>query len=141
MKNELDFSEQFAVGNEASVERLVTQEDVCDMARISQDYNPIHVDEEYACNHRFGRCIAHGLFGLAMIYKLLGTDLPGKGTVVLSQNIRYRAPIYIGDKVTARVKIEMVNAEKKRLTLSTVCIDQAGQTLVDGTTDVLVLWD
>lgn len=139
MKNEMTFSKMFALGTEAVMERCVTKEDVAEMAKVSQDNNPIHVDEKYASTHRFGRCIAHGLFCLSMISKLLGTDLPGEGTVLLSQNIRYRAPVYVGDVVTARVRIETVNEEKKRLTLSTVCFDQTGKTLMDGTADVLVL--
>jgi len=139
MRNEVDFSSKFAVGTGASMKRCVTKEAVADMAKVSQDYNPIHVDEGYARSHYFGRCIAHGLFCESMISRLLGTDLPGEGTVLLSQNIRYLAPAYVGDTVTARVRIERVDVEKRRLKLSTTCIDQTGKTLVDGTADVMVL--
>ncbi len=139
MRNEVDFSNKFAVGAEASTKRRVTKEAVADMAKVSQDYNPIHVDEEYARSHYFGRCIAHGLFCESMISRLLGTDLPGEGTVLLSQSLRYLAPVYVGDTVTARVRIEWLDAEKRRLKLSAVCVDQTGKTLVDGTADVMVL--
>lgn len=139
MRDETDFSNRFAVGTVASTKQRVTKEAVADMAKVSQDYNPIHVDEEYARGHYFGRCIAHGLFCEAMISRLLGTDLPGEGTVLLSQNIRYMAPVYVGDTVTARVRIETVDAEKRKLKLSATCFDQTGKTLVDGTVDVMVL--
>jgi len=139
MKHEMDFSSKFAVGTEASTEQRVTKEAIADMAKLSQDYNPIHVDEEYARSHYFGRCIAHGLFCESMISRLLGTDLPGEGTVLLSQSFRYLAPVYVGDTVTARVRIERADVEKRRLKLSTACVDQTGKTLVDGTADVMVL--
>ncbi|GBL43789.1 (R)-specific enoyl-CoA hydratase [Verrucomicrobiota bacterium] len=100
---------------------LITEEDVRKFADISGDHNPVHLDEEYAKQSRYGRRIAHGLFSASFFSGLFGTKLPGRGCVYAAQNLKFRRPVYIGDMVVATVTVVSVDVTKKRVLFSTVC--------------------
>lgn len=126
------------VGAVATMQRKILESDIVQMADLSGDHNPIHLDEEYAKTTRFGKRIAHGLFCTAMISALLGNELPGLGTVIMSETMRFLAPVYIGDTILAQVKVESINPEKRRAELSFECRNQDDRQLMTGTVKVMV---
>lgn len=123
--------EDLRVGMTASFSRTVTEADIVLFAGVSGDTNPIHLDQEYAAKTRFNGRIAHGLLSAGLISAALGTRLPGPGAVYMSQSLRFRAPVHIGETVTATVEITELFADKKRAAFRTVCT-VAGQTVIDG---------
>lgn len=126
-----------ALGTRASLTRTITEADVIAFAELSGDRNPIHLDAEYAAQTRFGRRIAHGLLSVGLIGALLGNQLPGPGAIYLSQAIRFRAPVYLGDTVTATVEVIAVSEEKRRVTLGTTCTNQRSEQIITGEAIVL----
>ncbi len=120
------------VGDTASMSRTITQEDIEKFAELTGDSNPVHLDGEFAKKTRFGRRIAHGMWGASLISAVLGTTLPGPGTVYLSQSIKFQAPIYAGDTVTATVTVTKVRDDKPILTLDTTCTNQDGKVILTG---------
>lgn len=120
------FFEDLEVGMSASLLRTVMQSDVVGFAELSGDRNPVHLSEHFAVKTPFGGRIAHGLFTASLISALLGTKLPGPGAIYLSQTLNFRAPVRIGDVVTAQVEVIEINPERKRARLHCEC-------LVDGT--------
>src|SRR6266404_8040344 len=128
------------VGDTASLTRTITDADIRAFAELSGDRNPIHLDDEYAATTRFGRRIAHGMLAASLISTVLGTELPGIGTVYLSQNSQFVAPVYPGDTVTARVTVRKIRNDKPIVTLDTICENQRGEMLIKGEAVVLALW-
>ena len=126
------------VGDSAEVSRTVADEDVRAFAELTGDRNPIHLDEEYAASTRFGRRIAHGMLGASLISAVLANELPGRGTVYLSQTLKFTAPVFLGDTVTARVVVKHVREDKPVVTLETVCTNDRGERVVEGEAVVLV---
>lgn len=120
------------------MQKTVCEADILQFAELSGDYNPVHLDEAYAKATRFGGRIAHGLFCSAMISALLGMELPGLGTIILSENMRFRYPVYINDTVIAQVQVAAIDPEKNRATISFVCKNQFGKILMDGNAEVTV---
>lgn len=106
-----------------------------DIAKISGDMNPIHLDEEYAVQSRFGKRIAHALFCINGISMILGNYLPGNGTILLSQTFKYRKPVYIGDDIQIIVKVVNILSHNKYV-LRTLCKNQFGDIVLDGETEV-----
>jgi 3-hydroxybutyryl-CoA dehydratase len=125
------------VGDSAEASRTITDEDIRAFAELTGDRNPVHLDDEYAAGTRFGRRIAHGMLGASLISALLANELPGSGTVYLSQSLRFAAPVYPGDTVTARVEVSRVREDKPIVTLETVCRNQRGELLIEGEAVVL----
>src|ERR1700716_1735419 len=117
------------VGDTASLTKTITDSDIRAFAELSGDRNPIHLDDEYAATTRFGRRIAHGMLAASLISTVLGTELPGTGTIYLSQNSRFLAPVYPGDTVTARVTVTNIREDKPTVTLETICENQSGELL------------
>ena len=126
------------VGDAAEVSKTITDEDVRAFAELTGDRNPVHLDEEYAARTRFGRRIAHGMLGASLISAVLANELPGRGTVYLSQTLKFTAPVFLGDTVTARVTVRHVREDKPVVTLETVCTNDRGERVVEGEAVVLV---
>ena len=126
------------VGDTASVTRKVTDADIRAFAELSGDHNPIHLDDGYAATTRFGQRIAHGMFGASLISAVIGNDLPGTGSIYLGQTLKFLAPVYLGDTVTARVTVTKIRDDKPIVTLECVCENQRGETLTRGEAVVLV---
>jgi 3-hydroxybutyryl-CoA dehydratase len=131
------FFEDLYVGQNTTLAKTITEADVLTYAAISLDTNPIHLDEEAAQQSRFGGRIAHGMLSAGLISALLGTRLPGPGTIYLRQSLTFRAPVRIGDTVQATVEITDLNRPKKRATLRTTCMVQE-ELVIDGEACVLV---
>ncbi|WP_017461020.1 bifunctional enoyl-CoA hydratase/phosphate acetyltransferase [Dyella ginsengisoli] len=129
--------EEIAVGDTAAIERTLTAEDIQLFAVMSGDVNPQHLDPDFAASTRFHGVIAHGMWGAALISAVLGTRLPGPGTIYLSQTLKFLAPVHIGDTLTIRVTVRSRDEARKELVLDCSCIDQAGQCAIKG--EALVL--
>ena len=120
------------VGDTASISRKITDRDIFAFAEITDDHNPVHLDEHFAKQTRFGRRIAHGMLSASLISTVLGTELPGQGSIYLSQTLQFLAPVYIDDTVTAQVTVIAVREDKPIVTLETVCENQRGETVIRG---------
>ena len=127
------------IGDKFSTSRLVTDELVRKFAEVSGDYNPIHLDEEFASKTRFGRRIAHGMLSGAFISAVLGNEFRGQKIVYLSQTMKFTAPVFLGDTVTATATVTNIRKEKGIVLLETICTNQHGETLVKGESAVMIL--
>ena len=101
-------------------------------ARATGDYNPIHMDEDYARGTIFKKRVVHGMLHAGLISVIVGTRFPGPGTIYLSQTLKFSKPVFIGDEVTYRLKVLKYSEEKNRLRLETVCINKRGETVLIG---------
>ena len=126
------------VGDNASLTKTFTESDVLTFAEISGDNNPVHIDATYAISTRFERQIVHGMLTAGLISAVLGTQMPGPGSIYLKQEMNFRAPVYIGDTVTATATVTKIRNEKSIVTLKTTCINQDGKELIDGFAVLLV---
>jgi 3-hydroxybutyryl-CoA dehydratase len=129
--------EDLAVGQSAELTRRVAEGDLAAFAAITGDDNPIHLDEAYAAATPFGGRIAHGMLSAGYISAVIGTRLPGPGAIYISQSLRFRRPVRIGDVVTARVEITAIDVARARASLATTCA-VAGKVVVEGQAEVLV---
>ncbi len=129
--------DEIKVGDTASLTRTLTREDIQLFAVMSGDVNPAHVDEEYARSDVFHRIIAHGMWGGALISTLLGTKLPGPGTIYLGQTLRFTRPVGPGDTVTVSVTATALDPARHRVTLDCRCLNQKGEVVIEGTAEVL----
>ncbi len=123
---------EFIVGEKAQLSKLISEADIGAIAKITGDYNPVHVNEAFAQKTRFKGRIAHGVLGVGLISAVLGTKLPGPGAIYLSQNVNFLAPVRIGDKITAEVEVTKWRPEKKIIHLETRCFNQDGQDVLKG---------
>jgi 3-hydroxybutyryl-CoA dehydratase len=126
------------VGERASFSKTITETDVVLYAGLTGDFNPVHVDERAAVRSLFRRRVAHGLLTAGLISTVLGTKLPGPGSIYLGQELRFTRPVFIGDTVTAAVEVVEVMAEKRRVRLRTVCTNDRGETVIEGEAVVMV---
>jgi 3-hydroxybutyryl-CoA dehydratase len=115
------FFEDLHIGQSASLGKTITEADILMYAAVSLDTNPVHIDAEAAKASIFGERIAHGMLSAGLISALLGTRLPGPGTLYMRQTLRFAAPVKIGATVKATVEVTALNPEKKRATLKTTC--------------------
>ena len=129
--------EELQIGDSATLTHTVTRQDVELFAVASGDYNPQHLDDEFASRSLFKSVIAHGMYGGSLISALLGTRFPGSGTIYLSQSLRFTAPVRIGDTITVKLTVSARNEEKKWITLESVCTNQKGKTVIAGEATVM----
>ena len=131
------FIEDLTIGMKAEISRPVTSDVVETFAEVSGDHNPIHLDEAYAKATPFNGRIAHGMLSASFISTIFGTMMPGRGSIYLSQNLRFKAPVRHGDLVRAVVEVADVIAEKKRVLFKTQCF--VGDVMViDGDATIMV---
>lgn len=124
--------DELNIGDQASFSKTISETDVYLYAGITGDFNPAHVDEVYAQSTAFKTRIAHGMLTAGLISNLLGTQLPGPGSIYMSQSLKFLAPVSIGDTITATVEVIDIIIEKKRVVLKTTCVNQEGTIVVDG---------
>ena len=125
--------DELKVGDSAQISKKITETDINDFARVTGDFNPVHLDQAYAEKTIFKGRIAHGLLSVGLLSNILGNILPGHGTIYLSQEVKFLAPVRIGDTITARVEVIELLPEKNRAKFRTTCINQDGKEVVDGT--------
>ena len=130
--------EELAVGAEAHVKRTLYPDDILLFAHVSGDVNPAHLDPEYAAHSEFHEIIAHGMWGGSLISAVLGTRLPGPGTIYLGQSLRFRRPVRLGDVLTVSVKCTSKDAEKHRAKFDCRITDRLGRDVITGEADVIV---
>lgn len=120
------------LGEKASLGREITGEDIENFAQATGDFNPLHLDEAYAKNTVFQGRIAHGMLVASLFSNLIGTQLPGPGTVYLSQTLNFKKPVRINDIITAEVEVTGIHHERGTVTLSTCCRNQDGTLVLEG---------
>ena len=127
------------IGDKFSTSKQITDSVVRAFADLSGDYNPIHIDEEFAKTTRFGRRIAHGMISGALISAVLGYEFKERRVVYLSQTMKFVAPVFIDDTVTASATVKNIRKDKNIVTLETVCTNQNGETTLKGEAIVMIL--
>ncbi|HKG54481.1 MAG TPA: MaoC family dehydratase [Anaerolineales bacterium] len=128
----------FKLGDKASRTQLITDEMIRSFASLTGDTNPVHLDDDYAAGTRFGRRIAHGMIAAGLISATLANDLPGPGTIYLSQTLEFKRPVYPGDTITTIVEVKNVRPDKPIVTLGTVCTNQDNKIVLEGQAVVLI---
>lgn len=129
---------ELQIGDSAAISIVAADETVRKIAAVSGDVNPVHLDDAYAENTVFKKRIAHGLFCVNGVSRVLGTMLPGEGTILLSQTFRYLAPVYIDDRVEIRVCVKDKRQDKDIYSLDITCTNQHGQIVMEG--ESVVKW-
>lgn len=129
--------DELKVGDSAELTRTLKPEDIELFAVMSGDVNPAHVDADFASSDMFHKVIAHGMWGGALISAVLGTELPGPGTIYLNQNFSFRAPVGLGDTITIRVTVAKKSAAHHHVTLDCLCINQNDETVIEGQAEVI----
>ena len=125
------------VGDNASMSKTVSEHDVYTFAGVSGDFNPVHINAEFAKTTMFKERIAHGMLSAGFISAVLGTALPGVNTIYLSQELVFKAPVKFGDTITATVEVIEKIVAKNRLVLKTIATNQEGTVVVDGKATVM----
>ena len=126
------------IGDSGTMSKTITQDDIQQFADLTGDVKPVHVNEELAQKTRFKGRIAHGMWGASLISAVIGTKVPGPGTIYLGQTLNVKAPVYPGDTITAKCTVKKVREDKGIVTLDTICENQKGALVVDGEAVVLV---
>ena len=128
---------EMKVGDSASFTKTVSEHDVYTYAGVSGDFNPAHVNEVEAQKGMFGKRIAHGMLSAGFISTVLGTQLPGPGTIYMGQELRFTKPVFFGDTITATVTVAELIPEKNRAILDTVFTNQNGDVVIKGKATVM----
>ena len=129
---------KFKLGDTASLSRTISDADIRAFADATGDRNPLHLDEEFAKQTRFGRRIAHGMLSASLISAVLANELPGQGSIYVGQTLKFVAPVFPGDTVTARVTVSEIREDKPILKLETVCTNQRDEVVIKGEATVRV---
>ena len=124
-------------GDSAEITKTIEQADVDAFADLTGDHNPVHVDEEFAKTTRFRRRIVHGMLTASLISSVLANKLPGEGSVYLGQTLKFVAPVFPGDTITARVTVNEIREDKPIVKLETICINQHDEIVIRGEATVL----
>ena len=129
--------ENIKINMSVSYSQTITDADVKSFAGISGDHNPVHVDDEYASKSRYKKRIAHGLISGSFFSALFGTQLPGPGCVYVHQTFNFKRPVYLGDTVTATVKVTSIDPDKRRVFFDTTCTVK-NKVVIDGVAELYV---
>lgn len=124
--------EEFYIGQSASLKKKFSSDEVKAFAELSLDRNPIHLDEKYAEQSRFGDRIVHGFLVGSLFSAIFGTELPGEGAIYLHQEMNFRKPVYHGEEITATVTVTNIKKEKSVLYFDTKCENAKGEIVIDG---------
>ncbi|MBP9993469.1 MAG: MaoC family dehydratase [bacterium] len=124
--------DELYVGQSSSLSKRFTLEDVKAFARLSQDNNPVHLDKEYAENSVFHQRIVHGFLTGSLLSAIIGTQLPGNGSIYLGQTLNFRKPVYHDQLITATVTVMEIRKDKPIVKLSTVCKNEQDEVVIDG---------
>ena len=129
--------ESIAVGMEATHKKIIHSQDVSGFAAISDDFNPIHFEDEYAQAMGFGKRIAHGMISSSIFSGIYATKMPGPGCLIMSQSFKYKKPVYIGDEITATVRVSSININRGVLKFLTTC-ETGGELVITGEAQIYV---
>lgn len=138
-KNSLEYTfEDLFVGQKASFSQKIDESMIIDFAKISGDFNPLHMDENYASNTNFGKRVCHGMLLASFFSQLLGMYLPGKNSLYFSQSLNFKNPCFIGDEVVIQGEILEKKSSTRIITLKTTIHNQAGKCIIDGTAKIIL---
>jgi len=129
--------DEINVGDFAVIHHSLTKRDILIFAIMSGDINPAHLDEEYAKSDLFHQIVAHGMWGASLISSVLGTKLPGPGTIYLNQSLQFLHPILVGDMITAQVTVKDKRPERHHVLLACVCYNQKNIEVIQGIAEVI----
>lgn len=132
----MKFSE-IKIGQKDSMTKTFTDEDVRLFAQVSNDHNPVHLDEKYAKNSMFGARICHGILVSGLISAVLANKLPGPGCIYLGQELKFTSPVYLNDTITAEVEVAEIREDKQIIKLNTTCTNQNGKVVITGVATVM----
>ena len=124
--------DDFQPGQHVTLTKTFTEDDVQRFIEITGDVNPLHVDEKFAAETRFGRRVLHGMLTASILSTMVGMLLPGTGAIYRSQSIRFLLPVHIGDTVTAHFVVQAIDRDKHRLTIDSWIENEAGERVLDG---------
>lgn len=130
------YYEDLEIGQAHETVHTITEDDITRFAEVSGDYNPLHMDDEYAAKTPFGKRIAHGALTASYISGILGNNLPGPGAIFTGLSMRFRRPVYIGDEVTVRAEVSEMSERGFRVTLSVACLVN-GKRVITGEAQVV----
>jgi acyl dehydratase len=119
-------------GQQASICRSFSEQDVKDFARLSGDFNPIHIDSDFAKTSVFGQRIVHGALVSSLFSNLLAEKVPGKGSIYLGQTYKFLKPVFFDQEITAKVEVINVREDKPIVTLTTICSNEQGEEVISG---------
>lgn len=131
------FIEEIKVGQEAVISKTITESDIVLFAAVTGDNNPVHTSDSFAKKTIFKKRIGHGFLSASLISAVIGTKLPGPGSIYINQSLSFLAPVYIGETITVRVVVKSKNEEKKRVFLETYC-EKDGKKVVSGEAEIMV---
>ncbi len=126
------------IGDEATLSKVFTDADVIQFSKISLDNNPVHLDDEYASKTIFKSRIVQGILVSGLISAVIANKLPGNGSIYLKQESNFKKPVFIGDKVTAKILVTKIHQNKPIYTLSTICTNQKNEIVIDGEAIILL---
>ncbi len=129
--------QELSVGDQVHHSKTITQEDVETFGDIIQDHNPAHFDAEYAKQTMFKKRISHGMLVGSLFSGLIGTKLPGNGTIYTKQSLKFTKPVYFNDVITASITITHINEEKNRVVLDCKAVNQDGDVVIVGEAEVM----
>ena len=129
---------KFKPGDTASLSRTISDDDIRAFANATGDHNPLHLDEEFAKQTRFGKRIAHGMLSASLISAVIANELPGQGSIYLGQTLQFVAPVFPGDTVLACVTVTSIREDKPIIKLETVCTNQRDEVVIRGEATVFV---
>lgn len=124
--------DKLKVGQEAEFSKTITETDITLFAGISGDFNPIHMDEEYAKRGPFKKRIAHGAIAMSLIAPVMGMKLPGLGTILVELQCSFKAPVFIGDTITAKARVKEKIEDKRWIKMELLWVNQRGETIMQG---------
>ena len=129
--------QQLQVGDKAELRKTFVEEDVAEFARVSGDSNPAHMDENYAKTTQFKTRIVHGMLAGSLFSALLGTDLPGVGTIYTGQTLKFTRPVHFGEEITASVTVKELNEERNRAVFECLAVNPQGEPVIIGEATVM----
>ena len=129
--------QQLQVGDKAELRKTFIEEDVAEFARVSGDSNPAHMDEDYAKTTHFKTRIVHGMLAGSLFSALLGTDLPGVGTIYTGQTLKFTRPVHFGEEITASVTVKELNEERNRAVFECLAVNPQGEPVIVGEATVM----
>jgi len=127
---------KFKLGDSAFFSKKITDTDIQQFADVSGDHNPLHLDDKFAKQTRFGRRIAHGMLGASLISAVIANELPG--SIYLGQTLKFVAPVFPDDTLTAKVTVVSIREDKPIVKLETICTNQHGETIIRGEATILI---
>lgn len=125
------------IGMQDSITKTITETDIILYSGISLDINPVHINENYAAETFFKKRIAHGMLSAGLISAVLGTKLPGEGSIYLEQSLKFVKPVFINDTITAMAEVIELHDEKNIVVLSTICKNQKDEIVLEGQAKIL----